>query len=65
MDKESIEFWNGALKCAMKMERNINECKTLDQARKEIAYLKQRIENVHTNNFDKALEWLGPEKVME
>jgi Mn-containing catalase len=65
MDRESIEFWNGALKCAMKMERNINECKTLDQARKEIAYLKQRIENVHTNNFDKALEWLGPEKVME
>jgi Mn-containing catalase len=65
MDKESIEFWNGALKCAIKMERNINECKTLDQARKEIAYLKQRIENVHTNNFDKALEWLGPEKVME
>jgi Mn-containing catalase len=47
------------------MERNISECKTLDQARKEIAYLKQRIENVHTNNFDKALEWLGFEKVME
>lgn len=65
MDREDIEFWNGALKCAIKMERNINECKTLDQARKEIAYLKQRIENVHTNNFDKALEWLGPEKVME
>lgn len=65
MNKESIEFWNGALKCAIKMERNIGECKTLDQARKEIAYLKQRIENVHTNNFDKALEWLGFEKVME
>ena len=65
MDKESIEFWNGALKCAIKMERNISESKTLDQARKEIAYLKQRIESVDTNNFDKALEWLGPEKVME
>ena len=65
MDKESIEFWNGALKCAIKMERNISECKTLDQARKEVSYLKQRIESVHTNNFDKALEWLGFEKVME
>ena len=65
MDRESIEFWNGALKCAIRMERNIGECKTLDQARKEVSYLKQRIENVHTNNFDKALNALELEKVME
>ena len=62
---EDIEFWNGALKCAIKMERNIRECETLDQARKEVSYLRQRIENVHTNNFDKALERLEFEKVME
>ena len=23
MDRESIEFWNGALKCAIKMERKV------------------------------------------
>ena len=65
MDKESIEFWNGALKCAIKMERRARECSNIEQMRKEISYMRQRIEDVHIHNFDMALDVIEEEKVMD
>ena len=65
MDKESIEFWNGALKCAIKMERKVRGCETLEQVRSEISYLRQRIEDVHVNNFDMVLNVIEEEKVID
>ncbi len=55
MNREDIEFWNGALKCAIRMERKAKDSTTLEQVRHEIAHLRQRIEDVHINNFDRAL----------
>ena len=65
MDKESIEFWNGALKCAIKIERKARDCETLEQVRSEISYLRQRIEDVHVNNFDMVLNVIEEEKVID
>ena len=65
MNREDIEFWNGALKCAIKMERKTRDCKTLEQVRQETAYLRQRIEDVHIGNFDRALNVLEDQKVID
>ena len=62
---EAIEFWNGALKCAIKMERRARECSNIEQARQEISYMRQRIEDVHIYNFDRALDVIEEEKVMD
>ena len=65
MDKESIEFWNGALKCAIKIERKARDCETLEQVRKEISYLRQKIEDVHVNNFDRVLSVIESKRVID
>jgi len=65
MNREDIEFWNGALKCAIKMERKARESETLDQVRQEISYLRQRIEDVHISDFDRALNVMEDQKVMD
>ena len=65
MDREDIEFWNGALKCAITMERKARDCETLEQVRKEISYLRQKIEDVHVNNFDRALSVIESKRVID
>ena len=56
MKREDIEFWNGALKCAIAMERRTRTSETLEKARLEVAYLRQQIEDIHINNFDEVLD---------
>ncbi|MCL4446883.1 MAG: hypothetical protein M0Z77_08435 [Thermoplasmatales archaeon] len=65
MNREDIEFWNGALKCAIKMERKARDSSTLEQVRKEISYMKQRIEDVHVSNFDRALNAIENQRVVD
>ncbi|MCW6158340.1 MAG: DUF4071 domain-containing protein [Thermoplasmatales archaeon] len=65
MDRESIEFWNGALKCAIKMERKARECSNIDQLREEISYMRQRIEDVHIQDPVEVLNMIEEEKVID
>ena len=65
MDREDIEFWNGALKCAITMERKARDSATLEQVRTEISYLRQKIEDLHVNNFDMVLNAIEEEKVID
>lgn len=53
------------MKCAIKMERKVRECSNIDQLREEISHMRQRIEDVHINNFDRALNVIEEEKVID
>ena len=65
MNREDQQFWNGALKCAIKMERNVRDCKTLEQLKQEISYLRQGVEDAHINNFDRALNAVEDQRVID
>lgn len=53
------------MKCAIKMERKARDSSTLEQVRKEISYMKQRIEDVHVSNFDRALNAIENQRVVD
>ena len=58
MDKEAIEFWNGALKATIVADKLLKESGSIEEARKQVGDLKEKLEDIHARSISRAMETL-------
>ena len=59
MRREDIDVWNGVLKGIIQAEVEIENAKTLKDARDRLQELKHRVEYVHYSSLDEVLRYVS------